>query len=397
MKLFIITDEPVPYGMAATNRMLSLSRGLVEEGIPVQVICIRTTEKREVNILNKNSVGRIQGIQYEYSCGTTLRGETFFKRRYLAMRGIWYSVFLLRNGQKKDILMLYLSSPFLMLFYCLVSKLFGLFYIIDKSEYPFVLNNKSAIGKLYAYLYTSYAYKLFDAILVMTMPLQSYFAKRMRRYAKLLLVPMTVESVRFLNHHSLPPEKERYIAYCGYLGGNKDGVSILINSFALLIKKINNIKLYIIGDAQGTNDLENLQILVKELNIQKYVVFTGHVSREDMPGYLCNATTLALARPTSLQSQGGFPTKLGEYLSTGNPVVVTSVGDIPFFLKDGENAFLSVPDSAEAFAQKLEYVLTNPEHAKRVGMKGRETALANFDYKVQAKRLVDFLSTISRN
>jgi len=395
VKLFIVTDEPVPYGMAATNRMLSLSRGLVEEGIPVQVICIRTTEKREENIINKNSTGTIQGIQYEYSCGTTLRGETFFKRRYLSMRGIWYSVFLLRKAQSKDILMLYLSSPSQVIFYYLAAKLFGLYYIIDKSEYPFVLNNKSAIGKLYAYLYTSYIYKLFDAILVMTTPLQSYFAKRIRKNAKLLLVPMTVESARFLNNQTISPERDRYIAYCGYLGGNKDGVSILINSFALLLKKINNIKLYIIGDAQDTNDLENLQVLAKELNIEKYVVFTGHVSREDMPGYLCHAAVLALARPTSLQSQGGFPTKLGEYLSTGNPVVVTSVGDIPFFLKDGDNAFLSVPDSAEAFAQKLEYVLTNPEHAKQVGIKGRETALTNFDYKVQAKRLVDFLSTIS--
>ena len=60
-----------------------------------------------------------------------------------------------------------------------------------------------------------------------------------------------------------------------------------------------------------------------------------------MPKYLCNAKLLALARPDSIQAQGGFPTKLGEYLATGRPVVVTKVGEIPDYLEDGVNAFLS--------------------------------------------------------
>ena len=48
---------------------------------------------------------------------------------------------------------------------------------------------------------------------------------------------------------------------------------------------------------------------------------------------------LVLARPDNIQAKGGFPTKLGEYLATGNPVVVTKVGEIPNYLIDGVNAF----------------------------------------------------------
>lgn len=67
----------------------------------------------------------------------------------------------------------------------------------------------------------------------------------------------------------------------------------------------------------------------------------GDVHRDKVPELLCRSKILALARPDNLQSEGGFPTKLGEYLSTGNLVIITDVGDIPFYLKDGESALIA--------------------------------------------------------
>jgi glycosyltransferase involved in cell wall biosynthesis len=126
------------------------------------------------------------------------------------------------------------------------------------------------------------------------------------------------------------------------------------------------------------------------------VVFTGRVSRHEMPRFLCNAAVLALARPTSLQSEGGFPTKLGEYLSTGNPVVVTKVGDIPSYLTDGVNAFMSEPDDPHLFAEKLDEALSDPGRAKEMGLRGRQVAITHFDYKVQAEALKKFLTSLGR-
>ena len=48
------------------------------------------------------------------------------------------------------------------------------------------------------------------------------------------------------------------------------------------------------------------------------------------------------------------------------------VGDIPLYLKDRENAFLSDPDSAEAFAIELRYILNNYEFALEVGGNGKD-------------------------
>ena len=157
---------------------------------------------------------------------------------------------------------------------------------------------------------------------------------------------------------------------------------------------LNDVKLYIIGNGAGSDDLEKLKAQVSRLNLEGKVVFTGKVHRDDIPQYLCNASALALARPSGLQSHGGFPTKLGEYLSTGNPVAVTNVGEISSYLADGVNAFIAEPDSVEAFAEKLDFILSNAAIAAKVGLTGREVVLSTFTYKVQSKRIVDFIDQL---
>lgn len=102
---------------------------------------------------------------------------------------------------------------------------------------------------------------------------------------------------------------------------------------------------------------------------------------------------MALARPTSLQSTGGFPTKLGEYLSTGNPVVVTAVGDIPKYL-NRDNSFIVEPDNNEKFAEEIISIWRNYSEAKKIGEKGKKIVEGVFDYRVQTKRLHQFINSL---
>lgn len=402
MNIVILTNEAFPIGMAATNRILSYSKGIVELSNSVEVICLRPTEREYGIIRNQNVKGQYNGIKYEYVSGTTIWPEANkkkFKKLLYILKGLLNSIRLIKkinNLERVNCLLLYSNSFFNIIFFYFVSRFLKIRYIQEKSEFPFVLNKKSIIGKLYANFYVNHIYKLFDGMIIMTNPLIQYFKTRIRKDTKLAHIPMTVEGERFINNKIKINEKSKYIAYCGSPSGNKDGVPILIKAFSIISKKYPNIKLYIIGDTPGTNVLQDLKNLAKKLNIEHKVVFTGTVTRDNMPEYLCNASILALARPTSLQAKGGFPTKLGEYLATGNPVVVTKVGEIPDYLKDGESAFLAEPDSAEAFAEKLDYVLSHPEIAKSVGLKGREIALKYFNYKTQAKRIINFIDKLNQ-
>lgn len=399
MRIVIVAEEPFPAGMAATNRILSLARGFVEHGVPVRVVLLRAFERGDVPPRNPEWKGRIHGIDYEYACGTTVSGETFLRRRYLRLKAYGRAVRILvkvSRGTGRTVLLLYLRKPHELIFFYLLTRLLGMTLIQDKSEYPFVDSSATLPGRIYRKIYDRVMFRVFDGMFVMTGPLREFFRGRIRRSAGLLHVPMTVEASRFRRNGRTRTNGAPYIAYCGYVGGEKDGVPILLRAFSLVARTHPEYRLLIIGDAPDSDDLDSLKRLAGDLGVGEKVVFTGRVHRDEIPGYLCNASLLALARPYGRQSEGGFPTKLGEYLATGNPVAVTAVGDIPLYLHDGENAFIAAPDSAEAFAEKIDLAISDPEGARRIGMRGRETALAEFDHHTQAGRALAFLEDLGR-
>ena len=166
----------------------------------------------------------------------------------------------------------------------------------------------------------------------------------------------------------------------------------VIKSFSVFHKSYNNYKLYVIGRGVNTSVIPDLMSLAKEVGVENDVVFTGPVSPEVIPSLLVNAKILALARPQNLQSSNGFPTKLGEYLATGNPVLVTSVGEIPEYINDGQNGFLSKPGDVDDFANKLSWIVDHYEEARVIGAKGKELAMTVFSYKTQANLLYKYIS-----
>ncbi|WP_415799828.1 glycosyltransferase family 4 protein [Flavobacterium cucumis] len=204
---------------------------------------------------------------------------------------------------------------------------------------------------------------------------------------------MTVDVDRFKNVDRTD-EYSNCITYCGYMGGNKDGVKNLIEAFSLIQEQHPSIQLLLLGTATDSEFKE----IVDYANAiaPNRVIFKGQVSRDEIPFYLVNSKILALARPSSLQSSGGFPTKLGEYLSTKKPVIVTAVGDIPKYLKSRENAFLVAPDDNSLFANELSYMLNNYDKALAIATKGYDLTLSVFNYRQQSVNLRAFLKAFKK-
>ena len=230
-----------------------------------------------------------------------------------------------------------------------------------------------------------------SGLFVISNPLREYYENLGIDPSKIHVLNMTVDVERFKNIKKAAC-REKYIAYCGNVSNNKDGVDILIKSFALVCKKRPEIKLYIIGKTPSQTEASDNLRLIKSLGIEERIVFTGVVSSEQMPQLLKDAVVLALARPDNLQAKYGFPTKLGEYLLTENPVVVTSVGDIPLFLKDGVSALISEPSNVEMFAEKLLWALDNPGEASAVGKAGAAVAAEFFNSDIETKKLLSVIS-----
>lgn len=369
MKIAFVNTLPIPSGNASVNRLLSYAKELVSLGNDVSVLSSGRSEVRQ---------GSIDGVKYlNY-------GHKGLIRALLTMMKA------LRK-QKPDVLILVSNSLLLIYpiwFTCMTRDIK---LLQEKSEFPFVLRNKGLLGRLYAKFYVGTTYKLFNGLIVMTKPLMEYFKDKVRKDAKLFEMPMTVDMDRFAIE-KCESKYGDYIAYCGDMAGNKDGVMNLIDAFNIASPKIDNVNLLLIGGSSNLDELNRIQQYAESLG-NTHIHFYGKADRSEIPQLLVNAKALALARPSSLQSSGGFPTKLGEYLSTGNPVIVTKVGDIPHYLNES-NAFVVEPDNNNAFADAIVKIFSDYSKALEIGSKGKEVALSIFNAKVQTNRLNNFLKSM---
>lgn len=229
-----------------------------------------------------------------------------------------------------------------------------------------------------------------SGLIVISEALKDYFIKKGCPPNRVHVVNMIVDSTRFIGLQKQSSDK--FIAYCGTASNSKDGVDQLIKSFALVREYHPQYKLLIIGNTPSSKQRFDNYELVKQLGIEHNVVFTGAISSADIPQMLKDAEALVLDRPDNLQAKYGFPTKLGEYLLSGNPVVVTRVGDIPLFLKDGDSALLAEPDSPECFAEKICWVIEHPKEAIAIGARGRLVADTFFNYRKETNKLISIMN-----
>lgn len=360
---------------ATYNRMLAYWRNLDKLKVPTKLFFFMPNKNRDV-------------ITDDFN---TIIVEYCWRKFYINNRYLKYLSFLLyqfrflaqlREGDKVCIFGLDKISK-------RVLKIKGVELFLESTECPEIY------GVLNKHIYTTIpeyinCCKKSTALFVISSGLKEYYVKHGVNADRIHIMNMTVDPDRFINlkkNNSV----EKYIAYCGNVSNNKDGVDKLIKSFAIVSKKQTDIKLYIIGESLSKAETTVNYQLIQELGIAEKVVFTGRIQADKMPQILKDAQVLVLARPNNKQAHYGFPTKLGEYLMTENPVVVTSVGDIPLFLEDGVSALISSPDNDEEFAEKIIWAIEHPIESAEIGRKGKEVALKSFNASIETRKLVDVI------
>jgi glycosyltransferase involved in cell wall biosynthesis len=383
LRIIFISSGQYPNGGAASNRHLAYSKGLIELGHEVEFILLKKQdwggEEIKFNEIKficvspkaSNSLSKIEKI--------ILHFQTIKKAKKT----------LIKFNKEKQISALILLDPSVSILIPLINqgKRLGLKIFHERTEYPFLVAGKSILGKIDLNIYLKYVIKRFDGIYVITHALKNYFSSLTS--CDICIVNMVVESSRFEDRQKRREHKNTIVTYCGTLEGDKDGVPILIKSFAMITNEFPNAKLQLIGSLRNEITKQRIMSLVQDLKIEDRVEFTGFVGREEMPDFLKNSDILALARPNNKQAEGGFPTKLGEYLATGNPVVITNVGEIGLFLKNRINAYIAEPNNVGNFSEKLHEALSDNDRVK-IGLEGKKLVYNEFNYLTQAKKLEQF-------
>jgi glycosyltransferase involved in cell wall biosynthesis len=236
-----------------------------------------------------------------------------------------------------------------------------------------------------------------DIILFITNNLQQYYKGHLSDRIHTNIFPMIVDSKRFTGLETNKPSiiEPKVIRYMGSFSNEKDGIDVLLQAFALLVNDYDDLTLELAGGNHADKGMQ--EELIKKMNIQDKVKYVGMLNRDEIPSFLKEATMLVLARPNSKQAEGGFPTKLGEYLASGIPVCCTRVGEIPNYLKDKETVYFAEPGSISSFMKAMKFVIDNPELAKEVGINGRDLSKNAFGADKQVTILLEYFKKIIDN
>lgn len=394
LNIKIITTAPYPIGMANSSRIHAYAKGLLANNCDVSVFCIKPTEKPG-KVFNQHPTGEVEGVRYRYLSGATTESTNFFLNSYLKISGVFNlcKYFITeRKDQKTDAIIFYSYSNLTTFLLFFISRYKNIVFLKEMSEFPSV--HAIGMNPIKKLIFTKIHFRLFDGMLVMTNRLMKYFKEEKKIDTNYLLVPMTVDTDRFEKSYPTNDKLGSYIAYCGTLNDLKDGVNILLEAFCVIAKRFPEINLVLIGDPASKEEGLRYKEIIQQNQLEERVIMTGRISKDEIPKFLCNAKVLVLPRPNSLQAEGGFPTKLGEYLATGKPVLVTRVGEIDTYLTDKKDSFIAEPGSISSLINNLSDILNDYDFSLEVGKNGKKAALLNFNPTRQAKEIIRFVESI---
>lgn len=383
MRIAVLLDEQFPNGMASANRTLLYTKGLTELGNDTVILIPRATE-RHGKIRNPSTKGIHEGVRYMYAYESVIR-KSFIGRR------VQNSISLLRSFlfflRFKPNIILIAANNFK---YILLGKICALLVnarlVREKSEVPYYRIEKiSSRSKLKI----KAEFRLFDGMISISGALKEFFQKDLGLKLKIIEVPIIIDCKTLPGKNNGHSSTKTNLVYTGSLLDHKDGVITIIKAFALVLRNHPDLKLVMTGDLNGSVSKSAIINLIDNLKLTGKVELPGYLPREKLNELTSSAAALLLAKPRNRQNQYNMATKVGEYLLTGRPVVISSVDPVCGYLKHRESACITDPDEFR-MAEEIEFLLDNAGKADAIGMEGRLSVQRLFDYRIHASRINDF-------
>ena len=141
-------------------------------------------------------------------------------------------------------------------------------------------------------------------------------------------------------------------------------------------------------DPEGLEIYENVKEQAKEYTNENDIILIT-VENNILVNILQRISDVIIQKST----REGFGLTVTEALWKGTPVVASNIGGIPLQISDGENGFLLEPNDTKGFAIKIIEILENPDLAKRIGKKGKETVRQKFLITRLLSDYLDLLKT----
>lgn len=149
-----------------------------------------------------------------------------------------------------------------------------------------------------------------------------------------------------------------------------------------LVDDATDTKLLIVGDG---DQMGTCRALVRDLDLEDRVVFTGYVAHDEVPVYIsaCDAAY------SVVKKQSATPLKCFEYLACQTPVIVNQVEGMDF-VSDTESGLIIDEVSPEDISEAIDqFYRMEPEERREMGERGRDYVSINRTWDSLALEVLD--------
>jgi glycosyltransferase involved in cell wall biosynthesis len=201
---------------------------------------------------------------------------------------------------------------------------------------------------------------------------------------KITVIPNSIDVPE--NNEDIHNKPGEYFLYVGRLSKEK-GVTTLLNAMRILPSTT---KLLIIGT--GPEEAA-CKALAHSHNLHN-VTFLGWVNnRQALHQYYRNC--IASVLPCNWFE--AFGNTILETYAASRPVIASNRGGITELINDGETGFLIQPDNAKVLADKMQWMLDNPNKAIEMGTKGHHLATTRFSSEDRGNKLCQVVEQYAKN
>jgi phosphatidylinositol alpha-1,6-mannosyltransferase len=178
----------------------------------------------------------------------------------------------------------------------------------------------------------------------------------------------------------------------------RKGHDIVIKSLPQILKEFPETQ-YLIAGPWENEYYEKLKNLVKKLNLEDKVVFSGYIDEiEKNKYYNIGDVYVMLSRIIDTKGDSeGFGITFLEANACKKPVIGTYSGGIPDAIEDNVNGYLIHTDNIDEFVEKILTLFRNNEIMEKLGSQGYERILNNFTWEKVTKNILDKFEQYSQN
>lgn len=179
-------------------------------------------------------------------------------------------------------------------------------------------------------------------------------------------------------------EGKRVIVSVGRLVHRK-GQDTLVEALPKIVERHPNAHLLFVGVGPH---LEYIHKRAIQLDVLSHISFVGRVQYADLPRFICVGEIFAMpsrSRLAGLEVEGLGIVYL-EASACGLPVVGGISGGAPDALLEGETGFAVDGLNPAAVAEKILYLLDNPDVASKMGARGRQWIADEWEWKHWSNR-----------